>query len=531
MPNPVEDYYYNDMMLPQFESVNPAVGNTPGEWTSVSGQETCEEQSSGQFTSCYNNYKQNKFPETLYYPDENPENWRKNYSQFHQGDQFGEPFNGRGVLTSRSRSGNRFDYQSNKYMANSNYDFTRPSLTRFDQNRTYGGYYDQPSDYKYSSRYGGSPSYLADDEFYGFGNDEQQENAPPLLELSQKPTNENYFTQPKIPKRYAASSPTVKPKSTPSRSTKSLDSPADPKTKDSKDTKNTKDTKDDKDDNKDQVEGEGEQETSAAKDKAEQPSKTNQSPGSTDSAKVVSPKVRSYAPIRDTIDSEDDCDTFPFVRANQRENTVFIKGFKYQVTKTDLREFFAECGEVTKVVMPRSRKTGRSRRIAWVTFSNQEGVQEAIKKNGETLLTKAVSVCVAEPSTSSLERPRTVKTPPSKKYHTCSVRITNLPSDITIEQLSAMFLFAGTIKGVRITNKNPRGCVAYIEFSDTVSAHKATEMHGRYFSGRRFHVSFARSKKNLNKYPKSDNKFHPKPYNRPSYHMRSPPLYKRSGSW
>lgn len=66
-------------------------------------------------------------------------------------------------------------------------------------------------------------------------------------------------------------------------------------------------------------------------------------------------------------------------RANERKNTVFVKGFRYQVTKDHLHDFFIECGDIVTVALPRSRKTKRSRRIAWVTFKTMEATKKSAK--------------------------------------------------------------------------------------------------------------------------------------------------------
>jgi len=86
--------------------------------------------------------------------------------------------------------------------------------------------------------------------------------------------------------------------------------------------------------------------------------------------------------------------------ANERKNTIFVKSLKYQVTKDHLANFFMEngCGAIQNIALPRSRKTGRSRRIAWVTFQSDEGAEMALKLNGQTLMSKPLRICVAQNS-------------------------------------------------------------------------------------------------------------------------------------
>lgn len=86
--------------------------------------------------------------------------------------------------------------------------------------------------------------------------------------------------------------------------------------------------------------------------------------------------------------------------ANERKNTIFVKSLKYQVTKDHLANFFMEngCGAIQNIALPRSRKTGRSRRIAWVTFESDDGAERALSLNGATLMSKPLRICVAQNS-------------------------------------------------------------------------------------------------------------------------------------
>ncbi len=70
---------------------------------------------------------------------------------------------------------------------------------------------------------------------------------------------------------------------------------------------------------------------------------------------------------------------------NEREEEVistrvFVGNVSYETTQRELEELFAQAGSVVEVFMPADRDTGRPRGFAFVEFSDQEGVAEAIEK-------------------------------------------------------------------------------------------------------------------------------------------------------
>jgi len=66
------------------------------------------------------------------------------------------------------------------------------------------------------------------------------------------------------------------------------------------------------------------------------------------------------------------------------EFTIFVKGFSYRVTADDLEIFFSPCGYVTKVAAPKDSR-GRSRRIAWISFADEEAFEAALTMHGQKL--------------------------------------------------------------------------------------------------------------------------------------------------
>jgi RNA recognition motif-containing protein len=59
---------------------------------------------------------------------------------------------------------------------------------------------------------------------------------------------------------------------------------------------------------------------------------------------------------------------------------VFVGNMSFDTTQEELHELFAPLGEVTEVVMPTDRMSGRPRGFAFVTFASDEHAAAAIQK-------------------------------------------------------------------------------------------------------------------------------------------------------
>jgi RNA recognition motif-containing protein len=58
--------------------------------------------------------------------------------------------------------------------------------------------------------------------------------------------------------------------------------------------------------------------------------------------------------------------------------TIYVGNLSYQATAEDLREVFADYGEVKRVVVPTDRETGRVRGFAFVELKEDTGEDSAI---------------------------------------------------------------------------------------------------------------------------------------------------------
>jgi len=72
---------------------------------------------------------------------------------------------------------------------------------------------------------------------------------------------------------------------------------------------------------------------------------------------------------------------------------LFVGNLSYDVTESDLREFFSPVGSLSSVVIPTDRETGNPRGFAFVEFSDQEQADEAFRQlNNQPLNGRNVTI-------------------------------------------------------------------------------------------------------------------------------------------
>lgn len=81
--------------------------------------------------------------------------------------------------------------------------------------------------------------------------------------------------------------------------------------------------------------------------------------------------------------------------ATQRR-TVFVTNVAFAATEKELREVFADCGEVVAVTIVRNNH-GKSRGFAYVEFAKEEEAAAAVEKNGTKLQERKLEVKLSVP--------------------------------------------------------------------------------------------------------------------------------------
>jgi RNA recognition motif-containing protein len=84
--------------------------------------------------------------------------------------------------------------------------------------------------------------------------------------------------------------------------------------------------------------------------------------------------------------------------------TIYVGNLSYDTTEEDIRQVFAQHGEVASVSIVTYRETGRSRGFAFVEMPDGDEAKEAIEKVNETEIAgRSITVSESRPKQ---DRPR-----------------------------------------------------------------------------------------------------------------------------
>jgi RNA recognition motif-containing protein len=77
---------------------------------------------------------------------------------------------------------------------------------------------------------------------------------------------------------------------------------------------------------------------------------------------------------------------------------LYVGNLSYGTTETQVRELFAQAGEITEVTIITDRDTGRSKGFGFVQMAEDSAAQEAIRRfNGYSLDRRSLTVNEARP--------------------------------------------------------------------------------------------------------------------------------------
>ncbi len=78
--------------------------------------------------------------------------------------------------------------------------------------------------------------------------------------------------------------------------------------------------------------------------------------------------------------------------------TIYIGNLSFQATEEDLREVFADYGEVVRVSLPTDRETSKKRGFAFVEMNNEAAEDKAIEElDGAEWMGREIRVNKAKP--------------------------------------------------------------------------------------------------------------------------------------
>jgi len=80
------------------------------------------------------------------------------------------------------------------------------------------------------------------------------------------------------------------------------------------------------------------------------------------------------------------------VVVEEEEFKIFVGNLSPKCSDNQLKEAFKECGEILNVVRPVYKDTGRLKNFAFIFFTNEESMKEALKFNGTEFFNKIIAV-------------------------------------------------------------------------------------------------------------------------------------------
>lgn len=78
------------------------------------------------------------------------------------------------------------------------------------------------------------------------------------------------------------------------------------------------------------------------------------------------------------------------------EDTIFVSNLPETTGERDLKEFFKEYGKIRDLKLPFDKKTGRIKRIAFITFESEKDTKNALNADGKPFKEKRLRVHMAE---------------------------------------------------------------------------------------------------------------------------------------
>ncbi|CAE8597512.1 unnamed protein product, partial [Polarella glacialis] len=79
--------------------------------------------------------------------------------------------------------------------------------------------------------------------------------------------------------------------------------------------------------------------------------------------------------------------------------TVFVGGLPWSTSEEQIKKDFEECGEVTRFALPKNEE-GKPKGIAFITYADREGVDKALKFNGDDYGGRTLKVNLASDKSS-----------------------------------------------------------------------------------------------------------------------------------
>mmetsp|Transcript_41908 Transcript_41908/g.98249 ORF Transcript_41908/g.98249 Transcript_41908/m.98249 type:complete len:487 (-) Transcript_41908:279-1739(-) len=160
------------------------------------------------------------------------------------------------------------------------------------------------------------------------------------------------------------------------------------------------------------------------------------------------------------------------------ELKVYVGGLPFEIDEAVFKKDFEECGEIEKIEFPK-RDDGSFKGFAFVTYKSKEGVDAALKFNGDEYSGRTLKVNVAGQGKGGGKGK-------GKSDPELEVFLGSLPWEATEDGVREFFKECGEIASVRLPldeSGKSKG-FGFVGFADKAAVDKAVEYDGAEFSGR-----------------------------------------------
>jgi nucleolin len=189
---------------------------------------------------------------------------------------------------------------------------------------------------------------------------------------------------------------------------------------------------------------------------------------------------------------------------------LFLGNLSFKITDDLIKEFFADCGEITSINWNSDKETGRFYGTGFIEFADIAGSSKAVAKNGEDCLGRPIKIEFSKPRPDrgaaggfgdrrggggGAAGPGRDRAPSQKEPGCVTVFVGNLPFDIDDDGMKGFFKDCGEVTALRWVEKDGqfKGC-GFVEFAQTDATDKAVAMSGSQLKGRAVRVDFAAGK-------------------------------------
>lgn len=174
---------------------------------------------------------------------------------------------------------------------------------------------------------------------------------------------------------------------------------------------------------------------------------------------------------------------------------VVVAGIPHTIDEARLRKDFGKGGEVLNLRLLKDRETRVSRGIAFISFTNQEGLDAALARNGQDYRGRSLLVEVAQSGTAK-GHTKPGKSRVEEKPSGCtSVMVKGMAYSVTEADLKKVFKSCGSGPvHVNILSDRETGAsrgMAFVDFEDEAAVDDAMRLHGTELKGRRFQMDYA----------------------------------------